>query len=77
MKAPKFEEIAGIILKAADRGEFLSVSEIHGRLSYSCAYGSLRKNLKLFEDREWIAKERAGKSVLIKPTTALYQHFRR
>ena len=72
----KHTEIARIILTAADGGRYLTVSEVHGQLSYGCAYGSLRKILKLFEDREWITKERAGMSVLIKPNLELYARFR-
>jgi hypothetical protein len=75
-RGDKHREIAGIILTAADDGEFLSVLEIHGKLSYECAYGSLRKIIKLFEERKWITKERAGMSVLVKPNLLLYQWFR-
>ncbi|QIG75606.1 hypothetical protein EVC20_035 [Rhizobium phage RHph_Y2_17_1] len=72
----KHREIAGIILKAADEGRFLTVTEIHESLSYGCAYGSLRKIIKLFEERDWVTKERAGMSVLIKPNMLLYRWFR-
>ncbi len=75
-RGPKHREIAGIILSAADEGRFLTVIEIHRRLSYACAYGSLRKIIGLFEQRKWITKERAGMSVLIKPNIQLYQWFR-
>lgn len=75
-RGDKHREIAGIILKAADDGQFLSIIEIHDSLSYNCAYGSLRKIIKTFEDRKWITKERAGMSVLIKPNSLLYQWFR-
>ncbi len=75
-RGEKHSEIAGIILKAADEGRFLTVTEVHASLSYACAYGSLRKILKTFEERKWITKERAGLSVLIKPNPLLYQWFR-
>lgn len=75
-RGKKHREIAGLILAAADEGRFLTVSEIHAGLSYPCAYGSLRKIIKLFEDRNWVTKERAGMSVLIKPNPLLYQWFR-
>jgi hypothetical protein len=75
-RGEKHREIAEVILKATDEGRFLSVSEVHSSLSYECAYGSLRKIIKLFEDRSWITKERAGMCVLIKPNAALYHWFR-
>lgn len=75
-RGEKHAEIAGIILTAADEGKFLTVTEIHESLSYGCAYGSLRKIIKLFEEREWITKERAGMSVLVKPNKLLYEWFR-
>ncbi|QIG69067.1 hypothetical protein EVB77_033 [Rhizobium phage RHph_N1_10] len=75
-RGEKHKQIAGIILQAADEGRFLTVSEIHAGLPYACAYGSLRKIIKLFEEREWVTKERAGMSVLIKPNLLLYQWFR-
>jgi len=76
MRTKKQSEIAGIILKAADQGMFLNVTEIHEMLSWQNAYGSLRKTLTSFEDRKLIVKERAGMSVLIKPTADLYHWFR-
>jgi hypothetical protein len=70
-------EIAEIILKAADDGIFLNVTEVHEMLSWNNAYGTLRKTLKVFEDRKLIVKERAGMCVLIKPTASLYHWFRK
>ncbi|OCP21911.1 hypothetical protein BC361_25420 [Ensifer sp. LC54] len=75
-RGEKHAEIAGIILTAADDGKFLTLTEIHENLSYGCAYGSLRKIIKLFEERNWITKERAGMSVLVKPNKLLYEWFR-
>lgn len=75
-RGEKHRKIANVILTAADEGRFLTVSEIHAGLPYTCAYGSLRKNLDAFEEKKWIEKERAGMSVLIKPTPSLYHWFR-
>lgn len=76
-KRPRMGLIAGVILDAADAGEFLCVKEVHERLPYDVVYGTLRKQMKFFEDKGWIVKQRAGSSVLIKPTPLLYTRFRR
>lgn len=75
-KDGKYAEIAKIIMTAADAGEYLTIKEIHEKLSYECAYGSLRKNLDALEAKKMILRERAGMSVLIKPMLLLYQWFR-
>lgn len=76
MRTKKYCQIAEIIMKAADEGEFLTQIEVWRRLPYTCAYGSLRKNLDVFEDRKLIMRERAGMVVLIKPMLLLYHWFR-
>jgi hypothetical protein len=76
LRTKKQREIADIILRAADQGTFLNVTEIYEMLSWNNAYGSLRKTIKSFEDRNLVVKERAGMCVLIKPTQALYDWFR-
>ncbi len=75
-KDGKYAEIARVIMTAADAGEYLTISEIHQKLPYACAYGSLRKNLDALEEKKMIQRERAGMSVLIKPMLLLYQWFR-
>jgi hypothetical protein len=75
-RAPKQTQIAEVILSAADRGEYLNVTQIHAGLPYKCAYGSLRKTLKVFEDRNLITKVRTGMCVTIKPNLTLYHWFR-
>jgi DNA-binding MarR family transcriptional regulator len=73
----KQTQIANILLAAADRGEYLTLSDLHAALPYKCAYGSLRKNIDALEAKEWIERSRAGKFVYLKPKDLLYAWFRR
>jgi hypothetical protein len=75
-RGKKQAQIAQVILQAADSGEYLTVSQIWDALPYKCAYGTLRKMLKVFEDRKMIEKERTGMSVTVKPMLLLYQWYR-
>lgn len=67
--------IMKVIFDAAGQGEFLNVRQIHARLPYTCAYGSLRRSLEHLEKHGAIVKERSGMCVLVKPTQIGYAWF--
>lgn len=74
-RTEKQKIVMKIILDAAQRGEFLNVTEIHAALPYVCHYGSLRGTLDFLESHGVIVKERAGMSRLVKPTSLAYAWF--
>lgn len=76
-RTKKQREIMQIILAAADQGEFLNVKQIHSRVSYTCAYGSIRTSMRFLVKAGVLARERAGTSSLMKPTLKAYELFRR
>lgn len=74
-RTDKQQIIMKVLFDAAAAGEFLNVKQIHARLPYRCAYGSLRRSLEHLEKHGAIVKERAGMCVLIKPTQLGYGWF--
>lgn len=74
-RTKKQQQIMAIVLAAANAGEFLSVSEIHARLPYTCAYGSLRTSLRFLVKQEVLVRETAGRFSLMKPTLKAYRLF--
>lgn len=75
LRTKKQRIVMGIILREAGQGHFRTISELHAMLPYTCHYGSFRCTLDALEAHGSIVKERAGMSVLIKPTHEGYGWF--
>lgn len=75
LRTRKQRIIVGLILRAAGEGRFHTITELHALLPYECHYGSFRRSIEFLESHQIIVKERAGRSLLIKPTTEAYGWF--
>lgn len=75
-RTEKQKEIMGLILRAAGEGRFLTPTQIHEQVSYTCTYGAIRVSLDFLQELGMIEKRRAGRSVEIHPTERGYDWFR-
>lgn len=75
----KQHELMELILKAADSGAFITVKELHAKVSYGkdCKKQAILCSLRLLEKHGFIAKKYRGpKSAEIVPTAQAYTVFR-
>jgi len=69
-------EIMGIILQEAGLGNFLSLKELHSRISYGATYSAVRSSIGFLVRSEMIVKEKSGVFTLMKPTQKGFDWFR-
>jgi len=77
-KSEKTSEIMSIILKAADRGEILTLAEIGNLLSpeFSRSRGTLKNQLDALAEYGVLVKERKDRKMIYSPTTEAYRLYR-
>jgi predicted transcriptional regulator len=75
-RTEKQRQIMNILFDAVDHGEELSVKEIHARLPFTCAYGTLRDHLNRLKNYDLVYYEKAGMFNYYKPTAKAYAWFR-
>ena len=75
-RTEKQRQIMQLVLKGADDGCFLTISELHKLLPYTCDYGSLRTSLRFLEKGGSLLRERVGAFTILRPTPDAYARYR-
>lgn len=75
-RTAKQKELMGFILEAANAGKFLTIKELHEKISYPASYGAIRISVNFLMKQEMIEKTPDGQTVQLVPTSRGYDWFR-
>lgn len=75
-RTQKQKELMGLILEAAGAGRFLTIKELHEKISYPASYGAVRISVNFLQKQDMIEKTPAGQTVHLVPTSRGYDWFR-
>lgn len=75
LKTARQKLIMGILIDAMSAGEDISVKELHRRMNYICAYGTVRDSLRHLKKHQLVYYETKGLENFYRPTTKGYAWF--
>lgn len=75
LKTDRQKMIMKILMDAMSAGEEISVKELHKRMDYICAYGTVRDSLRHLRKHGMVYSEVSGLHSFYKPTAKAYAWF--
>ena len=72
----KQRELMGHIMRAANAGAFLNITQLHKLVSYECSYGAIRISVRFLIKKEVLHRMTEGNESKLVPTSLAYTWFR-